>query len=142
MLRFENFTKNHLDQIDLGYEMPKETKSGFIGNEAYKGVTLFNNDDILAVGGVHTLWEGVGECWIMLSKSGRKKPFTVAKYTFVLFDNMISQENIIRLQASIASTDDKALKFAKWLGFEFEGIMRKYGPDGDDYYRVARITNG
>ena len=29
--------------------------------------------------------------------------------------------------------------FATWLGLKPEGIMRKYGPDGSDYYRMAKI---
>jgi len=26
------------------------------------------------------------------------------------------------------------------LGFENEGLMKKYGPDGSDYYRFARVV--
>jgi RimJ/RimL family protein N-acetyltransferase len=36
--------------------------------------------------------------------------------------------------------DDRAYRFAEWLGFENEGIMRKYGVDGGDYYRMARVA--
>jgi len=31
------------------------------------------------------------------------------------------------------------LRFAKFLGFTNEGLMKHYGPDGSDYYRMAKI---
>ena len=31
------------------------------------------------------------------------------------------------------------LKFAKWLGLKEEGLMKKYGFDGSDHYRYARL---
>jgi hypothetical protein len=31
------------------------------------------------------------------------------------------------------------LKFAKWLGLEEEGLMKKYGFVGSDHYRFARL---
>jgi len=46
-----------------------------------------------------------------------------------------------RIQASVSASDTKALRFASWLGFEDEGLMKKYGPDGSDYRRVARFAS-
>ena len=105
----------------------------------WKYVTLFDEDTILCFGGVHLLWKGVGECWIMLSNEGKLKPLTVAKYTIKLFDDIMSKDSLVRMQASVSASDPKAISFAKWLGFEVEGLMKKYGPDGNDYYRLARI---
>jgi hypothetical protein len=31
------------------------------------------------------------------------------------------------------------VRFIGWLGFENEGLMRKFGLDGTDYYRYARV---
>ena len=139
MPRLEPFKQEHLDQINLDYELSDETKKTFICNGELSGITLFDDKTILGFGGVHLLWRGVGESWIMLSTEGRKKPLTVAKYTFNLFDDIMARNSLERIQASVASDDPKAISFAKWLGFEVEGLMRKYGPDGNDYYRLARI---
>ena len=35
--------------------------------------------------------------------------------------------------------DEKAVRFIKWLKFEEEGIMKKFGPDGVDYFRYAWV---
>jgi hypothetical protein len=46
---------------------------------------------------------------------------------------------VARLPQNPGILDDRAYRFAEWLGFENEGIMRKYGVDGGDYYRMARV---
>ena len=56
-----------------------------------------------------------------------------------MFDHMQEEYKYQRIQASISVKDAKAKRFAEWLGFENEGIMKKYGPDGSDYYRYARV---
>ena len=45
------------------------------------------------------------------------------------------------LQAIVRSDFKDAHKLAKFLGFESEGLMRKYGPDGSDYERYAIWQN-
>jgi len=139
MLRLQPFEQKHLEQINLGYDMPQQAKDSFMRGTKVNGMTLFDEDTILGFGGVHILWKGVGECWLMLSTEGKLKPRTVAKYTLKLFDDIMSEDSLERIQASVAAADPKAIAFAKWLGFEVEGLMKKYGPEGGDYYRLARI---
>ena len=31
------------------------------------------------------------------------------------------------------------MRFAEFLGFEIEGLMRGYGPDKSDYYLMAKV---
>jgi RimJ/RimL family protein N-acetyltransferase len=56
-----------------------------------------------------------------------------------MFDYLQEEFDYQRIQASIAVTDKTAKRFAEWLGFQNEGVMKKYGPDGTDYYRYARV---
>jgi hypothetical protein len=35
--------------------------------------------------------------------------------------------------------NDTAFKFAKALRFEVESVMRKFGPEGADYYMMTRF---
>jgi RimJ/RimL family protein N-acetyltransferase len=50
------------------------------------------------------------------------------------------EAQVQRVQASVHAEDGQAVRFARWLGFENEGLMKKYGPDGSDYYRMARVS--
>ena len=56
-----------------------------------------------------------------------------------MFDVIETENELDRIQASVSADVPTAIRFAKWLGFENEGLMRQYGVDGGDYYRMARI---
>ena len=85
------FEKEHLSKINLAFELTQSGKDSLASYDDVIGYTGIDKDVILAIGGVHRMWDGVGEA------------------------------------------------YAQWLGFEKEGIMRKYGPDGTDYIRYARV---
>ena len=53
---------------------------------------------------------------------------------------MQDDASLKRIQASVHTNDQQAIRYVEWLGFENEGLMKKYGPDGSDYYRFARVT--
>jgi len=86
------------------------------------------------------MWQGVGEGWLIMSKYGYDIPKTVARYADEFFDVIMTEANLQRVQASVNALDPRSVRFARWLGFENEGLMRKYGPDGTDYYRMARVA--
>jgi RimJ/RimL family protein N-acetyltransferase len=134
------FDEEHIHFIETDYEFPPEARAMFNNHHAIKGYSLFNDDLIMAAAGVHILWGGVAEGWIVMSKHGYSTPKTVARYTDRLFDGIMADNELWRIQASVSASDTKALRFASWLGFEDEGLMKKYGPDGSDYRRVARFA--
>lgn len=134
------FDEEHINFIETDYDFPPEARAMFNNHEAIKGYSLFKEDLIVAAAGVHILWGGVAEGWIVMSKHGYSAPKTVARYTDRLFDGIMADNELWRIQASVSASDTKALRFASWLGFEDEGLMKKYGPDGSDYRRVARFA--
>ena len=96
-------------------------------------------DEVSAVGGIHEMWAGVGEGWVILSKHAPKWKLSLARYAKTLFSSILATTSLHRVQASIHMGDPEAIRFARWMGFEDEGIMYKFGPDGSDYYRMARV---
>ena len=94
---------------------------------------------VIASAGIKPLWPGVGEAWIVASDNMPKKKLSVIKLIRENFDRMIQDNNFVRVQAGVRYDWPEAKRFAEFLGFEHEGIMRKYGPDGQDYLRMARI---
>lgn len=133
------FKKEHLDKINLVFEMSGAGKESLGSYEGVIGYTGMEGDAVLATGGVHPMWEGVGEAWLLVGKEGYEKPTTVAKWTDYLFQHIQEEFGLFRIQASVSALDLTANRYAQWLGFEKEGIMRKYGPDGTDYIRYARL---
>ena len=139
MLKIRPYTHNDVYDIDLDYHFGAESRAGLLSHHNIIGFTVEDSGTVLAVGGVHVMWFGAGEGWVLVSPEALAVPTSFARYTKRAFDSILQETELRRVQASIHIDDDRAYKFARWLGFEDEGVMRKYGVDGDDYYRMARI---
>ena len=99
---------------------------------------LLNNQPI-AAGGICYLWDGVAEGWVLATKDIYKYPIFCAKHIKKRTEMLIKNNNIKRLQTSVKADCEMAIRFAKWLGLNSEGLMKNYGPDGEDFIRFARI---
>jgi len=97
------------------------------------------NNKPIAAGGVFPLWDGVAEGWVLATNEINNYPITFARVMKQRTDMMIANNKIKRLQTSVKADCDLAIRFAKWLGLKEEGLMKKYGADGSDYYRYARV---
>jgi len=75
-----------------------------------------------------------------MGSRGYDIPLLVARYSKRGLDAIIRDNKIRRVQASVSVVDDVAVRFAEWMGFDEEGVMRAYGLDGSDYYRYARVS--
>jgi len=64
---------------------------------------------------------------------------SVAKAVKQNIDYLATSNNIKRLQTAVRPDFGIGIRFAKWLGFTNEGLMKSYGFDGTDRYRFARI---
>lgn len=134
------YKKEHVFQIKVPYDLTDVSMDALSNDKDIVGYTLVEDDVILAIGGVHNMWRGVGEAWLVISKFGFDKPHTIAKWTNIMFDVLQEEHKYSRVQAAVSMQDETALRFVKWMGFEEEGIMRKFGLDGSDYARYAKVN--
>ena len=44
-----------------------------------------------------------------------------------------------RLQITVRTDDNRAMRYAKAIGFETESVMKKFGPDKVDYLLMTRF---
>ena len=139
MLRVCKFSREHIDHLKLMFEFSDAGRKALVENKEMNGYSLFDQDEVIGIGGIHNIWSHVGEAWLLLGEYAMAKPTSVARHTAYMFDYLQEEFEYKRIQASIAVTDKKARRFAEWLGFQNEGVMKKYGPDGTDYYRYARV---
>ena len=89
---------------------------------------------IIACAGIAQIGFGMGTLWAFLATdSGRH---------FVRLDRcvrrMIDLPKLRRIEASADVTFAPACRWLEILGFSSEGLMRKYGPNGEDCMRYAR----
>jgi hypothetical protein len=104
--------------------------------------TTLWNDVIVGVGGAVMMWEGVWEFWLILTKDSKLD----GAHGIVAFetirrkiDEIIEENNIVRAQAVVRLDFPRGIKMLEALGFQAEGYMKKYTPDGCDVYRYAKV---
>jgi RimJ/RimL family protein N-acetyltransferase len=111
-----------------------------IANQANLGpaVTAFCGFQPVACFGFVPIWSGVGEAWLIADDKARAKPIGMTKVARLFFDILPISYELHRVQIAVRTSDTRAHKWALFLGFKEEGIMRRYGPDGADHYIMAR----
>jgi hypothetical protein len=85
------------------------------------------------------VWGQVAEGWVIATEDMWNYPLSVAKVIKKDFARIAKENNIVRVQTAIRKDFKQGQRFAEWLGLENEGLMRKFGFDGTDQYRYARI---
>ena len=99
---------------------------------------LAENKPIFAAG-MKMIWGQVAEGWVIATSDMWKYPLGVARAIKKDFARVAKENNIVRVQTAIRKDFKQGQRFAEWLGLENEGLMRKFGFDGTDQYRYARI---
>jgi len=103
---------------------------------AFTGVI---NDKVIAAAGMKRIWGNVAEGWFLAKNDVWNYPITIAKAVKQNLDYLAKTNNIKRLQTAVRADFGIGIRFAKWLGFTNEGLMKSYGFDGADHYRMSRI---
>ena len=118
-INIEGNAKN-LEQDDLAF-------TGLIGKKP------------IFAAGMKMIWGQVAEGWVIATQDVWNHPLSVAKAIKKDFARIAKENNITRVQTSIRKDFEQGQRFAEWLGLENEGLMKKFGFDGTDQYRYARI---
>ncbi len=105
-------------------------------NLAFTGIV--NYQPIFAAG-MKMVWGQVAEGWVIATKDIWKNPLAVARAIKKDFARVAREHDIERVQTAIRKDFKQGQRFAEWLGLENEGLMKKFGFDGTDQYRYARI---
>jgi RimJ/RimL family protein N-acetyltransferase len=103
---------------------------------AYTG---YVNDKPIGCGGVVILWDGVGEVWLIVSREVESHKVQAVKVLKRMCEIILLKHELRRIQAIIRTDFPQAVKLVESLGFEREGTLRNYCPDGQDSYMYARL---
>lgn len=126
-----------LDLIERIMAVLKQLPTETLANQASGFIV---EDDLLAIAGFHVMWDGYGVCWSLISEKAREKPIALSKWFRGLVVYAETSFYIDRLEMTVDASIDRDLQFAYHLGFEMEGRLRKYGPEGQDHYILSRIS--
>lgn len=102
--------------------------------------TIFHREQVIAIVGHSELWRGVAEVWSVTSDDIIPVRFSFQKLILGMLDTFQEGRNYTRVQFTVREGYAPAQRWAESLGFELEGTLVKYGPDGADHYMYARIA--
>ena len=102
--------------------------------------TAMQDGTLYACFGINQMFPHVYEAWLIPSAEISKKAYRMHKASLNFFNYAVNKLAIRRLQITVCTDNVRAVKWAERCYFEHEGLMRSFGPDGNDYYMMARIS--
>jgi hypothetical protein len=115
------------------------------GIDTYRALVLLRgHDEPIAIGGICRLWPGVGEGFLVISETVRMNAYSplareIHGTAKAMLDRMTDWLDLHRVQMATDNRYPERGHWARHLGFKYEGMMKKYGPDGADYSRWGRV---
>ena len=103
--------------------------------EANQAWTMEHEGEIMAVVGLEPQWEGRAIAWTFISKHAGKCFVALHKAVTQIMD----ASGYRRIETTVDVGFKQGHRWAKMTGFEVEGLMKAYRPDGADMVLYARI---
>ena len=101
-------------------------------------ITCFLNGEAVACFGCAPLWSGVGEMWAVIGDQARTKPIAMTKIGRAFADICKLSMGLHRLQITVKTSDNRAISWARAIGFISECTMQAYGDDKSDFDLMVR----
>lgn len=133
---YMNIQRRHFDALTfMNFPKPELVAKKFTKGLGY---TIEAPEGLVASGGILPLWKGVGEAWVVTSELVEKYPLVFAKTAWRKLYEMMANMRLERAQTTIHKDHAVSQRWAERMGFENEGLMKKY-LGGQDYYRYALV---
>lgn len=97
--------------------------------------TAEHDGEVLGIAGLAPQWENRAIAWALISESAGKH-FQVIHRAVKRF---LDVSSFRRIEANVDVGFEAGERWMKMLGFEYEGYMRAYRPDGADMLLFARV---
>ena len=140
MIELVQFEPFHVERMEL---QPRQKRAVSYSTRQYLGylkemgpcVTAIDGENVLGCGGVIEWHMGTGTLWLYVCADIKRHAVRLHRAVARLLET-------VQLRRIEATTEVDWVESCRWLqllGFEYEGLMRKYGPFGEDHARFARI---
>lgn len=102
--------------------------------------TLMVDGKIMGSAGLVIIDDKKAEAWLMFSMRFYKHKTLALRILIKEFKKLIAEHKFTRVQAVVPTTFFKGQRFVEWLGFQKEGVLRKYGPENEDMIMYSKIS--
>lgn len=140
------FRPEHINAFDFG-GVGDQFRGAFLTPEniavmGEKGAVWCAVEDsqVLCMSGICILWRGVGEAWALMVPEALRHFKAIHRKAQEVVDTFFDTGVLVRLHTSVLKGFTPGYRWVEHLGFHWEGEMERYGPDGRDYIRFARIA--
>lgn len=139
MLHVEPYRGDHLGRLveahGISLLAPLEPYYNAALETAGPAYTGFVDGLPVAAAGIANLWPGRAEAWAVMTPATRHHMTAITRAVRAFLD----LAEVRRIDCAVKADFEAGHRWARLLGFEQEGVMRAYGPDGCDYARYARV---
>lgn len=140
-MRIVPFQPAHLDALML--QPAQEMARPLLADADYRktltvpgmAFSAIDGETVLCCAGLLPYWEGRAEAWALMGADLRHT-FLGIHYATKRFLNACG---VRRVEAAVDPDFGCAREWIEALGFQFEGLMPAYTPDGRDCSRYARV---
>jgi hypothetical protein len=95
------------------------------------------DDAVIAIAGVALAWPEREVAWSLLSNCGPRRFATIHRAA----KRFLESRRTRRIEMTVDAAHDSAGRWARLLGFQEEGLMHAYTPDGRDAILYARVRD-
>lgn len=103
--------------------------------EHHLAFTALADGKVVAIGGVEPIWQDRALAFMFVSEDAGKHFRSIHKAV----KRFLDEAPFKRIEANIDIGFKEGARWMKLLGFELEGYMRAYRPDGADMLLYARV---
>ena len=94
---------------------------------------------VIVMFGLYPLWKGVAEAWMLPTEHLNDSKLIFHKASLRFFEYASEKLKLQRVQTYVCSTNVRAIKWMEMCYFDREGLLKRYGPDQNDYYVYGRL---
>jgi len=142
-MQIEPFQPQHLKYLSL---QPSQIAfSNFFDDEyalslkeSGPSFTAIDKEEVVACAGIVHQWENRAIAWALISGMAGRNFIALHKAV----QKFLDLSDINRIEAYVDANFDAGHRWITMLGFQSEGTMRQFMPDGNDAVLYARLKDG
>jgi len=143
-MRLHRLRATHIETIDLqpaqAVLRDRLSEAAIQGLVRSRAIAIVDGADVLVCAGLTQRWPGRAVGWALLSRRIRPNRFLAVHRLIAAALDRAAMRDPGRIEVQIDPGHAAALRWARLLGFETEGRMRRYLPDGRDMILMARVS--
>ncbi len=129
-LELKPYDREHLEDILFDADLLVVLSDGF-------AFAVSDDADVFGIGGVMPDHEGMCIAWSFVSPKAARVKLALTKIVVKFLQQLRADYQRIECSCLITEKHERWLRI---LGFQREGIRRKYGPDGTDFGMWSIVT--